>query len=291
MITDQDPWTFPPAILAGLQYELSAAYDAPVGLSGANRRDFHDSCVACWYLHEGAVTVRWSEGSFVGRPGQWVLSEPSVRRTQTFRPGTRILSVRFTLRWGAQEHFRLPGQPLLLDAAAAPSLLPLARNLLAVLHRPTSASADEAWRQQPIPAAQHAERVARLHAFIAAWHGVLADHGVAAQGWEITEPRLRPVLDRLAADDGLGPLPYTELCEAAGLSRPQLDRLFRRELGVTPRAWQERRCLGAAERLLRQGERSVKEIAARLRFTDGSHFAKWFRRQTGYAPGARRTEW
>jgi AraC-like DNA-binding protein len=35
----------------------------------------------------------------------------------------------------------------------------------------------------------------------------------------------------------------------------------------------------------------VKEVAAALRFSDGSHFAKWFRRLTGAGPGERRLEW
>ena len=64
------------------------------------------------------------------------------------------------------------------------------------------------------------------------------------------------------------------------------DRLFQRELGCTPRGYLERRCLERARALLRDGERSVAATAAALRFTDASHFAKWFRRQTGLTPRA-----
>jgi AraC-like DNA-binding protein len=53
---------------------------------------------------------------------------------------------------------------------------------------------------------------------------------------------------------------------------------------LTPRQWCERQSLTSAAKWLQDGRFSIKEIAARLRFTDSSHFAKWFRRHLGKSP-------
>lgn len=44
--------------------------------------------------------------------------------------------------------------------------------------------------------------------------------------------------------------------------------------------------LKAAERLLKNGKHNINEIAARLGFTDASHFSKTYRKHKGISPGA-----
>lgn len=86
----------------------------------------------------------------------------------------------------------------------------------------------------------------------------------------------------------MGVLDYARLRETVGLSRSQIDRLCKSKLGMTPRQWCERRSLSQAEQWLRAGRLSVKQIAYELGFVDGSHFSRWFRRQTGQSPTAYR---
>lgn len=74
------------------------------------------------------------------------------------------------------------------------------------------------------------------------------------------------------------------LAGAVGLSRRQLERIFRAELEVSP--WQH-----ALERRLQQGhwmltrtDRSITEIAQRCGFSDASHFARRMRESFGAPP-------
>lgn len=54
--------------------------------------------------------------------------------------------------------------------------------------------------------------------------------------------------------------------------------------GRTATEWIDRHRLHEATRLLRQGHRSVKEVAAALGFPNQSAFGTWFKRQTGTSP-------
>jgi AraC family carnitine catabolism transcriptional activator len=82
---------------------------------------------------------------------------------------------------------------------------------------------------------------------------------------------------------------YGRLEEALRLSRSQIDRLFQRHLGLSPRQWCQQQALAFAQHALLASNQSVKEIAATLRFCDASHFAKWFRSLTGRSPSQLRT--
>jgi AraC-like DNA-binding protein len=115
---------------------------------------------------------------------------------------------------------------------------------------------------------------------------LLEQHGARLHRLGAKDQRVATAVRLLEAQPGLGPLPYEQLCQAADCSRSQLDRLIRKDLGMSPRAWQEQRTLAEAQSLLNRGEWDVGSIARHLRFSDSSHFAKWFRRLSGCAPRA-----
>jgi AraC-like DNA-binding protein len=75
-----------------------------------------------------------------------------------------------------------------------------------------------------------------------------------------------------------------ELASVAGVSRFQLLRGFKRELGITPHAYliQRRACL--ARKLLANGL-SPSAAAIEAGFADQSHMTRAFVRQFGITPG------
>ena len=82
--------------------------------------------------------------------------------------------------------------------------------------------------------------------------------------------------ERISLDD------LAAVCE---LSRFQFLRHFKRTHGgITPHEWLLRRRLEVACRKIRQGGRSMAQIAAECGFFDQSHFARHFRRTYGVAP-------
>jgi len=116
----------------------------------------------------------------------------------------------------------------------------------------------------------------RRHAAPAGPAGVLPGTGVLA----------RRVMDRLA-DQLTGPPALAELAAEAGLSRYQLLRSFRVEVGMPPYAWLAQHRVARARVLLEQGHRPA-EAATLTGFADQAHLTRWFRRVVGVTPGAYR---
>jgi AraC-like DNA-binding protein len=76
-----------------------------------------------------------------------------------------------------------------------------------------------------------------------------------------------------------------ELARIANLTPFHLVRVFRKEVGLPPHAYQTRVRLNRARALLAQ-EATIGEAALNSGFFDQSHFTNHFRRVFGYTPGA-----
>lgn len=72
----------------------------------------------------------------------------------------------------------------------------------------------------------------------------------------------------------------------SGYQRDHLNRLLKRQTGLTLGQFRTHRRLDRAKELLGQGMR-VGDVAGEIGLPDQSYFARWFRRQTGLAP----TQW
>jgi AraC-like DNA-binding protein len=116
----------------------------------------------------------------------------------------------------------------------------------------------------------------RRHAAPAAPADVLPGAGALA----------RRVMGRLA-DQLTCPPALAELAAEAGLSRYQLLRSFRAEVGMPPYAWLAQHRVARARVLLEQGHRPA-DAATLTGFADQAHLTRWFRRVVGVTPGAYR---
>ena len=92
------------------------------------------------------------------------------------------------------------------------------------------------------------------------------------------------------------PLSCVELAAGCGVSARQMERLFRKYLGRTPRRYYLQLRLQRARRLLNESSLPVMEVALACGFVSPSHFAKCYREQYNQVPkstrqvGAVRTE-
>jgi len=82
-----------------------------------------------------------------------------------------------------------------------------------------------------------------------------------------------------------GSIKVADLASLAGLSRGHFMRAFKQSTGSTVHAYVEQARLHRAKAMLLEGEAPLKQIAARLGFSDPSSFSLAFRRKTGMAPG------
>jgi len=86
------------------------------------------------------------------------------------------------------------------------------------------------------------------------------------------------------------PLSRHEIAERAGQSERQVERLFSRELGISPRRYYFQLRLERADALLRQTAMPIFDIALTAGFISASHFAKSYRKHFGRTPRERRME-
>jgi AraC family L-rhamnose operon transcriptional activator RhaR len=77
--------------------------------------------------------------------------------------------------------------------------------------------------------------------------------------------------------------PLRQLVVRSGYNRDHLNRLVRKETGLTLGQLRNQRRLAMAEEMLSAGVQ-VGNVAASVGLPDQSYFARWFRRQTGQAP-------
>lgn len=92
--------------------------------------------------------------------------------------------------------------------------------------------------------------------------------------------RLRAILRERLAE----PVRLDDLTEEVGLSKFHLVRLFTREVGVPPHAFQMHLRISRARTLLAAGV-SAADVAVACGFADQSHFTRCFKRIVGYTPG------
>jgi AraC family transcriptional regulator len=96
--------------------------------------------------------------------------------------------------------------------------------------------------------------------------------------------RLRAVVEYI--EDHLGPGPSLEqLAAVARLSAYHFAHQFKRATGLPPYQYVILRRVERAQQLLRQGDLSLAEVAARAGFSDQSVFCRHFKRLVGVTPG------
>jgi len=84
------------------------------------------------------------------------------------------------------------------------------------------------------------------------------------------------------------PISQEDLAAYVGLSRRQLQRLFKRYLSCTPSSYYLKIRLQQARQLLRQTSNSIVEISVSTGFISSSHFSKAYRETYGHSPSTER---
>ena len=80
------------------------------------------------------------------------------------------------------------------------------------------------------------------------------------------------------------PLQLTELAHLAGISIPQLRRLFNQRFNCSPQRYLQNRRMATARNLLSNPTLTVAEIAAQCGYPDGNYFSRLFRKLHNCSP-------
>ena len=84
------------------------------------------------------------------------------------------------------------------------------------------------------------------------------------------------------------PLSLEAIAKSSGLSRRQIERLFKRDLNCVPKRYYLQMRLRRARELLLQTAMPIMDITAACGFQSPPHFSKCYRNQYGYPPSAER---
>ncbi|MYM41037.1 GlxA family transcriptional regulator [Duganella qianjiadongensis] len=99
----------------------------------------------------------------------------------------------------------------------------------------------------------------------------------------IGSARLKDALELMAANLA-EPLPAEDIAQLVGVSRRQLERLFRQHLDTLPSRYYLELRLKHARRQLKQTTLSILQVGLVCGFTSGSHFSTTYRNYFGYTP-------
>ena len=86
------------------------------------------------------------------------------------------------------------------------------------------------------------------------------------------------------------PLPTDDIARLVGVSRRQLERLFKQHLDELPSRYYARLRITRARRLLQQTSQSILQIGLACGFTSGSHFSNAYRAHFGHTPRDERSQ-
>lgn len=86
------------------------------------------------------------------------------------------------------------------------------------------------------------------------------------------------------------PLPTEDIARLVGVSRRQLERLFKQHLDELPSRYYSELRLARALRLLQQTSQSILQIALACGFASGSHFSNAYRARFGRTPRDERSQ-
>ena len=266
-----------------LRANLSWIYAGRVPASNRRGHWWPDH-MGAWLIRRGRVLLRQEgEGkTVIARAGEWLVPWPGYRY-QEFSDDAEILSVRFRAAWPDGKPLfdrglsvKFPGRDFPRLETAAESLLQTATPVI------------------PADPIQLAEATVAFEQFIAVntaflqWLGVfyasLCSVGVKPSRIGIHDERIIATLQKLDAMPCSEKLREARLATDAGLGVSQFVRLFRHELGETPKQYFEQRRRAYCQEMLTTSAVPIKEVAYSLGFRRLSDFSAWFKHHHGLSP-------
>lgn len=254
----------------------------------------------CWLTVEGGEPTRLTAGDcwMIVGGAQYSLQDDTATPTQFCYKALRDHSNHIVKLGGGGEPVTVVGGWFLFDRQGAKPLIDLMPELIIV--RMDEERSELMQSTLHLLAVETARRslgtsivVSRLAdiLFIQAIRAHAASAGAEASGWigALCDARLSRSFAAIHARVEHG-WTVEELAREAGMSRSAFAARFRDSVGLSPLDYVTRWRMFRAGALLRQGRRSIADIAIRVGYENESAFAKAFKRVVGLTPGAYRKD-
>jgi AraC-like DNA-binding protein len=256
-------------------YELGQIYDSQVLPQYRVHRQYTGVSYLTWYLRKGELRLETKGQQFKASAGDWIFIDPLTMKSHYFSEDASLISIRFRMNLNGL-HFLPPLQaPHVYRSAPNSDLLKTTEALYQF-------EAKHPHDTQKWALSIECQRRARFFEWLAQWHDLREQHTPSVT--KTIDPRVYTILLTLEAHAPSREIDYDLLSKSVGLSRAQINRIFKCSTGLTPQQWRDAQCLRTAEDWIRAGQLSIKEIANELGFFDASYFTKWFRKKMGAPP-------
>lgn len=211
------------------------------------------------YATHGVLSVHTAHGRFLAPPQRAILVPPDLEHTVISSPGTEMRSLYLepqVVAWA-------PNHCLVLE------ITPLTRELISTFGQITPEYAQDSADGRLVSVLLDQLQSAPRTGLFLPWP---------------TDARLQQQCEQLFVQPDL-PASLVLWSQQMGISEKTLSRIFRRETGITFRAWCQRLRLLHALPLLDQGQ-SVTDVALACGYESTSAFIAAFRQQLGVTPGS-----
>ena len=264
-----------------LRVQLIWAYDGPV--NEYRRVAYPAQPIAAWFIRRGRVTLTFGSDRETFGSNRWIFPR-AKDGWQEFSDDAEILSIRFIARWPTGESLFDRPQSISMPAAKLPQLTRIGERMARFIRRNfpgVTVGLPLANRSLP---EQHFGIQRLLYSWMLEYTAIMRQEGLVPNAIGHLDRRVRHAIHLLEAQTLNFPLREQKLAQGSGLSVPQLNRLFVRDVGKTPVEYWEERRVQAARLALFETQNSIKSIAYDLGFGSSSHFSTWTKKKFGKSP-------
>lgn len=270
-----------------LRTNLAWIYEGGV-LPKYQRGNFSPDHMGAWLIGRGSVLLRQEDKTVKAVAGEWLVPWPGFRY-QEFSPDATILSIRFRAAWPDNKPLFDRGLSVKFPARDFPRLERLARETLR--------SAGNLIPTEPVQLAHEPvpfERYIMVNMMFMRWfaelYGALCSLGVKPARIGVHDERIIAALQRLDSVALSERLSEGWLARESGLGESQFVRLFRNEIGETPKQYFDQRRRNYCREMLTGSDVPIKEVAFSLGFKRLSDFSAWFKNHFGLSPRSFRNQ-
>jgi transcriptional regulator GlxA family with amidase domain len=257
--------------------------------SQKSRNSYHSfPGLSAWLIGKGDIRIIGETYSIHAYPGEWVFP-PFKKDERILSDDLELLSLRFEASWGAANELFQEENPRVCGSEEFPALERLAKTLLKTAG-PRLTDHKSNMKFQPVDIYSYAKTHRVFMRWIEAYLQVMTKIGAQFHRVKITDERVRKaksIIDTVRLD---ATFREQELAEKVGVSVAQLNRIFVKDMGITPTAYYGERKFRNAKRMLINSPAPIKQIGYELGFSNPANFTNWFSAKAQLSPRAFRRQ-
>ncbi len=244
--------------------------------------------LSAWLVRKGSIKTIGETYSIHAQVGDWVFP-PFKKDERILSKDLEILSLRFEASWGAENELFQEANPLVCASRDFPRLERLAQTLLKTAG-PHLTNQKNNMKFQQVDIYNYAKTHKAFMNWIETYLRTMCSIGAQFHRVKITDERVRTaktLIDTMHMETNFR---EKELAEKVGISVAQLNRIFVKDMGITPTAYYSDRKYRKAKYMLINSPAPIKQIGYELGFNNPSNFTNWFCSKSKLSPKAFRQQ-